>query len=144
MIHQDIRAALGVKTPALPTGAILDEAGEGNFCAYLDVHGNEPYFAGHFPGYPIVPGVLLVEAMAQTARLLAAECFGPSYDAYFVGIEKARFTRPVTPPARLRFCARLHAHPAASEGRVHSACTVFIGNARVARADIALAFRRRP
>ena len=65
---------------------------------------NEPYFAGHFPGYPIMPGVLIVEAMAQAgAALLFTEV--PERDSkllVFTGIERARFRRPVTPGDQLR------------------------------------------
>ena len=64
------------------------------------VSANEPYFEGHFPGYSIMPGVMIIEAMAQTAGALVMH----SMDAkagekivYFMGIEKAKFRRPVVP-----------------------------------------------
>ncbi len=66
---------------------------------------NEPFFQGHFPGMPIMPGVLIVEAMAQAAALLfrVDEENQPGEDAtyYFVGIDKARFKRPVVPGDQL-------------------------------------------
>ncbi len=65
---------------------------------------NEPFFAGHFPGAPIMPGVLIIEAMAQVGGVLAlrAEPERESKLVYFLGIEGARFRRPVTPGDQLR------------------------------------------
>ena len=66
---------------------------------------NEPFFAGHFPGHPIMPGVLLVEAMAQLAGILAFKTHGQKpaegYVYYLVGADKTRFKRPVSPGDRL-------------------------------------------
>jgi 3-hydroxyacyl-[acyl-carrier-protein] dehydratase len=62
------------------------------------VSGNEPFFQGHFPGRPIMPGVLIVEAMAQTAGVLAIATLGVSDKlVYFMAIEDAKFRRPVEP-----------------------------------------------
>lgn len=61
---------------------------------------NEPHFEGHFPGHPIMPGVLVVEAMAQTAGALVVETMGPAGEnslVYFMTIDKARFRHPVLP-----------------------------------------------
>lgn len=66
---------------------------------------NEPFFPGHFPIEPIMPGVLLVEAMAQTAAVLAVAGLGPEYagnPVYFMGIDSARFRRPVRPGDQVR------------------------------------------
>jgi 3-hydroxyacyl-[acyl-carrier-protein] dehydratase len=65
---------------------------------------NEPWFVGHFPGRPIMPGVLILEALAQIGGLLAyaSEPFDASNSLmYFLGIDKAKFRRPVTPGDRL-------------------------------------------
>ncbi len=66
---------------------------------------NEPYFPGHFPHRPVMPGVIILEALAQAAGLLAFATAGitPGKDAqlYFVGIDKARFRRPVEPGDQL-------------------------------------------
>ena len=61
---------------------------------------NEPFFQGHFPGHPIMPGVLIVEAMAQTAGALVMESLGADPDGavvYFMTVENARFRKPVVP-----------------------------------------------
>lgn len=61
---------------------------------------NEPFFAGHFPGRPIMPGVLIVEALAQAAGVLAIETLGLEGSGklvYFMGIEEAKFRKPVEP-----------------------------------------------
>ena len=75
--------------------------------ALKNVTYNEPVFTGHFPHYPIFPGVLILEAMAQAAAILAFKSVGesPSDDTLylFVGIDKARFKRPVGPGDRMIF-----------------------------------------
>ncbi len=65
---------------------------------------NEPFFQGHFPGRPIMPGVLIIEAMAQVGGVLAFKSANQSGAklVYFMGIEKAKFRKPVVPGDRLR------------------------------------------
>ncbi len=67
---------------------------------------NEPFFPGHFPNRPVMPGVLILEAMAQVAAILSFKTAGTKPDAnsvyYFVGIDNARFKRPVEPGDQLR------------------------------------------
>jgi 3-hydroxyacyl-[acyl-carrier-protein] dehydratase len=61
---------------------------------------NEPHFNGHFPGAPVMPGVLIIEAMAQTAALLVVSTLGPDAEGklvYFMSIDGARFRKPVVP-----------------------------------------------
>jgi 3-hydroxyacyl-[acyl-carrier-protein] dehydratase len=70
---------------------------------------NEPFFAGHFPDYAVMPGVLIVEAMAQTAGALVSYTLGLADSrlaVFFMGIDKARFRRPVRPGALLRMPVR--------------------------------------
>lgn len=66
---------------------------------------NEPFFLGHFPGHPVMPGVLIIEAMAQVAAILAyrSDESVRSKVTYFVGIDNARFRKPVMPGDQLRF-----------------------------------------
>ncbi|KIH75875.1 3-hydroxyacyl-[acyl-carrier-protein] dehydratase [Geoalkalibacter ferrihydriticus] len=65
---------------------------------------NEPFFQGHFPGHPIMPGVLIIEAMAQVGGVFAiiSDKIGPDKVTYFVGIDNARFRKPVLPGDVLR------------------------------------------
>ena len=61
---------------------------------------NEPFFQGHFPGYPVMPGVLIIEAMAQTSAVLVTQTMGSKSEGkmvYFMSVEQARFRKPVTP-----------------------------------------------
>jgi 3-hydroxyacyl-[acyl-carrier-protein] dehydratase len=64
---------------------------------------NEPFFEGHFPGNPIMPGVLIIEAMAQVAGILAFRSGVKGDSLYFMSIEKAKFRKPVVPGDQLRF-----------------------------------------
>ena len=66
---------------------------------------NEPFFQGHFPGHPVMPGVLIIECMAQTAAVLVVETMGEhafGKVVYFMSIENAKFRRPVLPGDQLR------------------------------------------
>lgn len=73
--------------------------------ALKNVSMNEPFFPGHYPHHPVMPGVLIVEAMAQAAALLSFKSLGSKPDEnsvyYFVGIDGARFKRPVSPGDQL-------------------------------------------
>jgi 3-hydroxyacyl-[acyl-carrier-protein] dehydratase len=75
---------------------------------------NEPFFAGHFPRHPVMPGVLIVEALAQASALLSFKTMQAQVDEesvyYFVGIDKARFKKPVTPGDALRLEVTLQRH----------------------------------
>ena len=64
---------------------------------------NEPFFQGHFPGNPIMPGVLVVEAMAQVSGILALHDRSRGHTVYFMSIDKAKFRKPVVPGDQLRF-----------------------------------------
>lgn len=65
---------------------------------------NEPFFQGHFPSRPVMPGVLIIEAMAQTAAVVVVQSLGKNSEGklvYFMSVENARFRRPVTPGDRM-------------------------------------------
>jgi len=83
----------------------IEEVEEGaKVVGYKNVTINEPFFQGHFPGHPIMPGVLIIEAMAQVGGAYAAvkDNVGEDRVTYFVGIDNARFRKPVTPGDALR------------------------------------------
>ena len=81
--------------------------------AWKTVSREEPHFAGHFPSYPVMPGVLIVEAMAQAAGALVVHTLGLADQlrvVYFMTIDKARFRRPVYPGAMLRIPVQVQRH----------------------------------
>lgn len=78
---------------------------------------NESFFQGHFPGHPVMPGVLIIEAMAQTAAVLVVETLGPDSAGrvvYFMSVEGAKFRRPVVPGDQLH----IHCTKVRSRGNV--------------------------
>jgi 3-hydroxyacyl-[acyl-carrier-protein] dehydratase len=94
-----IQAALPHRYPFLLVDRV-DDLGPDRIVARKMVSANEPFFEGHFPGYPVMPGVLIVEALAQAGALLAAPQVGfdPTRQAiYFMAIDKVKFRKPVVP-----------------------------------------------
>ena len=78
--------------------------------ALKNVTMNEPFFQGHFPGKPVMPGVLIIEALAQAGGILAAEIRGPEKQGeiiYFMGMDAVRFRKPVVPGDQLMLEARV-------------------------------------
>ena len=92
--------------PFLLIDRVLDFEISKNLTAIKNVTVNEPFFQGHFPDFPVMPGVLIIEAMAQAAGTLAIVSHGGRQDDeiyFFVGIDKARFKRQVVPGDQLTF-----------------------------------------
>ncbi|TSE32415.1 3-hydroxyacyl- acyl-carrier-protein dehydratase FabZ [Tepidimonas taiwanensis] len=103
-IHQILKQ-LPHRYPILLVDRVLDVQKGVSIRALKNVTINEPVFTGHFPHRPVFPGVLMLEALAQTAALLAFETLGVTPDDktvyYFAGIDGARFKRPVEPGDQL-------------------------------------------
>lgn len=103
-IHQ-ILEYLPHRYPILLVDRVLEVVPGERITALKNVSMNEPFFPGHYPHHPVMPGVLIVEAMAQTAAILSFKTMGGKPDDksvyYFVGIDGARFKRPVSPGDQL-------------------------------------------
>jgi len=106
-----IREYLPHRYPFLLVDRVVDMTIGETIHAYKNVSVNEPFFNGHFPDQPVMPGVLIVEAMAQAAGILGFKTMdktpqdGSMY--YFVGSDKLRFKRPVVPGDRLDLYATI-------------------------------------
>jgi 3-hydroxyacyl-[acyl-carrier-protein] dehydratase len=111
-------------------------------CALKNVTINEPFFNGHFPGYPVMPGVLIIEALAQSAAILSFITMNEKPDAdslyYFVGIDNARFKKPVSPGDALHLHATLERH---SRGLWKYKAHATVENELVAEANLLCAKR---
>jgi 3-hydroxyacyl-[acyl-carrier-protein] dehydratase len=99
---KEIQNFLPHRYPFLLVDRILEIEPEKKAVGIKNVTINEPFFEGHFPGNPIMPGVLIVEAMAQVAGLLAFASGVQGDTVYFMSIEKAKFRKPVVPGDQLR------------------------------------------
>ena len=102
---EQIKKYLPHRAPFLFVERLTDIVPEESATGWKAVSYNEPHFRGHFPDYPVMPGVLIVEAMAQTAGALVVHSLGFEREkkiVYFMTIEKARFRKPVTPGVMLR------------------------------------------
>ncbi len=104
-IHQ-IKQYLPHRYPLLLVDRVLNWESGKSITAIKNVTINEEFFNGHFPHKPVMPGVLMIEALAQTAALLSFLTLGLKPDessiVYFVGIDNARFKRPVEPGDQLK------------------------------------------
>lgn len=128
--NKEIQSILPHRYPFLLIDKVLDlEAGK-TARGLKNVTINEPFFPGHFPGHPVMPGVLIIEAMAQVGGVLAFKSAGTNNRVvYFMGIDKARFRRPVLPGDSLELTVNVI--------KTRGAVWVFKGEARVAGALVA-------
>ncbi|HKR19011.1 MAG TPA: 3-hydroxyacyl-ACP dehydratase FabZ [Stellaceae bacterium] len=88
------------RDPFLMIDRVLDVRSGHSAIGVKHVNADEYYFKGHFPQRPVMPGVLIIEAMAQTAAVLVVHTLGPDFEGklvYFMSIDSARFRRPVVP-----------------------------------------------
>ena len=97
---QRIMEMIPHRYPLLLVDRILEIVPGTSVIGFKNVTFNEPHFAGHFPAAPVMPGVLIIESMAQTAAILTVETLGAEAEGklvYFMSIDGARFRKPVVP-----------------------------------------------
>jgi 3-hydroxyacyl-[acyl-carrier-protein] dehydratase len=142
---QGILEHLPHRYPFLLLDRVLELEPGRRILALKNVSMNEQFFAGHFPHYPVMPGVLVIEAMAQAGAVLSFRSMGRKPDDksvyYFAGIDSVRFKRPVVPGDQLML--------EVLQGRVIRGIGKFSGTARVggqvvAEAEMLCAFREMP
>ncbi|MFC1567722.1 3-hydroxyacyl-ACP dehydratase FabZ [Pseudomonadota bacterium] len=111
----EIISCLPHRYPFLLVDRVLDFVPEQSIKALKNVTANEPHFTGHFPDFPVMPGVLIVEAMAQVGGILAFQSAPKDQEflVFFTGIDGVRFRKPVRPGDQLIFeltCLRRRGH----------------------------------
>jgi len=114
---EGIQKLLPHRPPFLLVDRVVEFEAHKRLVAWKGVTMNEPFFPGHFPGHPVMPGVLILEALAQAGALLAIMSLGPSaHDkiTYLMGIDGAKFRKPVVPGDRLE----LHVEVSKQKGAV--------------------------
>jgi len=131
---RDIMKLLPHRYPFLLVDRIIDIDADKSAIGIKNVTANEPHFTGHFPGNPIMPGVLIVEGMAQTAGAICARATGAgSKLVYFMTIDNAKSRKPVIPGDRLEY----HVTKTKQRGNIwRFHCEAMVDNAKVAEADI--------
>ncbi|MBI3292075.1 MAG: 3-hydroxyacyl-ACP dehydratase FabZ [Elusimicrobia bacterium] len=140
MINLDIVAiqrAIPHRYPFLMVDRVIIQDLEKSAVGYKAVSGNEPFFQGHFPGQPIMPGVLIVEAMAQTACVMFLG--QPEHQgklAYFMGIDSVKFRKPVVPGDHLELRIEV-LRSGGRAGKVRG--EALVDNQRVAEAEFTFA-----
>ena len=103
MVNVDIQRIMEMiphRYPFLLIDKVVDIAIDDSAVGIMNVTMNEPQFTGHFPQQPIMPGVLIIESMAQTAAILVVQTLGEDAEGklvYFMSIDNARFRKPVVP-----------------------------------------------
>ncbi|MCO5065658.1 MAG: 3-hydroxyacyl-ACP dehydratase FabZ [Rhizobiaceae bacterium] len=121
--------------PMLLVDRIVEINGDDSAIGIKNVTFNEPHFQGHFPDHPVMPGVLIVEAMAQTAGAICINATGADKPSlvYFMTIDNAKFRRPVVPGDRLE----IHVRKTKKRGNIwRFACEALVDGAKAAEAEI--------
>jgi 3-hydroxyacyl-[acyl-carrier-protein] dehydratase len=125
--------------PFLLVDRVIDVDGDNSAVGIKNVTFNEPHFQGHFPGQPVMPGVLIIEAMAQTAGAICinstiSENGGESPSlVYFMTVDNAKFRKPVVPGDRLE----IHVSKLKQRGNIwRFACEAKVDGSKVAEAEI--------
>lgn len=140
---EDIMEYLPQRYPFLLVDRVVEIDLGHSIVAYKNVTVNEPFFEGHFPNKPIMPGVLIIEALAQAAGVLGFKSQEKKpkdgYLYYFVGADKVRLKRPVVPGDRLTLEATI---VASKRGIYKFACRASVGDELVGTAIILCAERK--
>lgn len=142
---QEIMDQLPHRYPMLLIDRVLSIEPGKEVVALKNVSINEPYFLGHFPHYPVMPGVLIVEAMAQAAAILTFKTYNLEKDPkrvyYFVGIDKARFKKPVMPGDQMI----LKVQSTRSIRNIYKfSAQAYVGDAMVSEAELLCTIRSNP
>lgn len=141
-IHQILKQ-LPHRYPFLLVDRVVEIEQGKRIIALKNVSMNEPFFTGHFPHRPVMPGVLMLEALAQAAALLAFDTLGVTPDDktvyYFAGIDNARFKRPVEPGDQLMLHVQLDRMKA---GIFKFKSYAMVGEERAVEADLICTMRR--
>ncbi len=133
---QKIMGYLPHRYPFILVDRVLELVPSEKIIALKNVTINEPFFQGHFPGAPIMPGVLIVEAMAQAGGVLVFESLDPEKHGapvYFMGMDKVKFRKPVTPGDQIIFEINILKQRAKA---VKMAGTASVDGKRVAEGEI--------
>ena len=142
MTIDEIKEYLPHRYPFLLIDRVVEFEKDKRIVALKNVSVNEPFFPGHFPHYHVMPGVLIVEAMAQAAAVLSLRSLGHKNDGkwvyYFVGIDGARFKKPVIPGDQLMIEVRT-TRVSRSVGKF--AAVAKVGETVVAEAELLCALR---
>lgn len=122
----EIKEMIPHRSPMLLIEEVIDLVPDVRAVGIKRLKEDEPYFEGHFPGHPIMPGVMIIESLAQTSAVLVIATTGkqPGRVVYFMSIDKARFRKPTFPGDKLEF----HVEKIRNRGPVWK----FKGEARVA------------
>ena len=139
--YQEITDLIPHRYPMLLVDRVEDIVSGESAVGIKNVTANEPYFQGHFPDHPIMPGVMIVEALAQAAGVLVCHTLGKGAKriVYFMSIEEARFRKPVLPGHTLKLHVQKIQHrsniwkfkgEARVDGQLHAEAvfTAMIGN----------------
>lgn len=145
MNAMDLRAVLDIlphRYPFLLIDRVLELEVGSHILAIKNVSVNEPFFQGHFPNNPVMPGVLILEALAQAAAILGAKTTGANLGSesimYLAGVDEARFKRPVLPGDQLMLRATLER---TLRGVTRVNTTAHVGDELVAEARLLSAIR---
>lgn len=129
--------------PFLLVDKIIEIDRDNSAIGIKNVTMNEPHFQGHFPEQPVMPGVLIIEAMAQTAGAICINATGQDKPTlvYFMTVDGAKFRKPVVPGDRLQ----LHVKKLKQRSNIwRFACEAFVDDAKVAEAEISAMLSPRP